>query len=114
MSFDGLMSDTIDIYRAQAGPGVVTSYGDTPYNPGVPCLIQPVQGEFISKTDMNYGRPYTCLVAMETDLNLSDRVIDENGKTYQVTGSLNRDYGSPAVQHLTFMLTEEASQGPDD
>lgn len=113
MSFDSLLSDTIDIYRAQPGAGITTSYGDAPYNSGVACLIQPVTEEYDSKTSMNYGREYNCFVPLGTDINFADRVIDEFGKIYQVMGTANRPYGFN-VQHLTVQLTEEATQGPDD
>ena len=113
MSLESLLTDTIDIYRAGAGPGVQTSYGNTPVYSGVSCLIQPVLPEFGAKTDFIYGRLYNCLVPIGTDIQISDQVEDENGKTYSVTGTLNRGYGN-TVQHLTVTMTEEATEGPDD
>lgn len=107
-----LLQHTIDIYRAQAGPGVQTGYGTDPYNGGISCLIQPVTGEYTSKTDQNYGRQYNCIMQTGTDISISDRVIDQDGKTYQVTGSFNRNYGT-MTPHITMILTEEAMEGPD-
>lgn len=112
MSFESLLSDLIDVYRAQPGAGMTTSYGDEPYNPGIACLIQPVTAEFASKTDFNYGRSYNCFVPLGTDIQISDRCIDEFGKTYQVAATLNRPYGSN-VPHLTVILEEEPMEGPD-
>jgi hypothetical protein len=113
MSLEALLSDTVDIYRVVGGAGIVTSYNmNSPLYSGVSCLIQPMVPEFTAKTDFTYGRLYRCLLPINTDIQLSDRVIDENGKTYQVTGTLNRDYGI-AVQHLTVTMTEEAKEGPD-
>lgn len=107
MSFESLLSDLIDIYRlAQQNNGIVTSYGTEPYNEGVPCLIQPITAEFAAKTDYVFGRSYNCFVPIDTDIKISDRVIDEFGKTYQVNATLNRPYGA-AVPHLTVLLTEE-------
>jgi len=114
MAFTNLLTNTIDIYRAQQGTGNTTSYGDEPYNPGVACLIQPIIGEYTSKVDMNFGRQYHCLLPVDTDINIADRCVDaDTGKTYQVSGSLYRPYGN-ATPHITMILTEEATEGPDD
>lgn len=112
MSLENLLSDTIDIYRASTGVGVQVTYGTAPYNEGVACLIQPIAGEYFGKTNMSYARGYNCLLSLGTDIMISDRVIDEFGKVYQVTGTLNRAYGVN-VQHLTVILTEESTAGPD-
>lgn len=108
MSLEGLFAHTIDIYRAQQGTGIKTSYVE--YNSGVSCLIQPVSAEFASKTDFVYGRSYNCLLSLGTDIAISDRVIDQDGKTYQVNATLNRNYGIN-VSHLTVILIEQASEG---
>lgn len=112
MSLIDLLSDTIDIYRTTQGPGVQTSYGTAPLNSGLNCLIQPFTGEYFGKTNDAFGRAYNCFLPLGTDIMISDRVIDQNGKVYQVTGSFNRAYGQN-TQHLTVTLTEEPTAGPD-
>lgn len=105
MSLNSLLNMTVDIYRAGAGVGIQTGY--SLLNEGVPTMIQPITGEMFSKTGMNYDKAYNALFPMGTDIIVSDRVIDNHGTTYQVTGFYNRPYGSGAVQHITAMLTEE-------
>lgn len=109
MSLNNLLTNTLDIYRTQQGPGVQTKYGIL--TEGVPCLIQPQVGEFYAKTGMNYGRTYNCLMPLNTDILISDKVIDQDGIKYQVTGFFRRNYGSGAVQHMTVILTEETTAG---
>jgi hypothetical protein len=61
---------------------------------------------------MVFDRTYNCLVDPNVDVQISDRAVDGNGKSYSVTGSLNRNFGLN-VQHVTFLLNEESQATPD-
>lgn len=107
---EDLMFNTITTYRLTATTGIQKAYQVNLTNQG--CLIQPVTPEFAQKTGMVFDRTYNCLVPIDTDIEITDRAIDQDGKTYSVTGSLNRNYGY-SVQHTTYLLNEESKATPD-
>lgn len=110
MSFDTLMTHTITTQRYSAnGVGVHQSYQT--YLQNVPCLIQPVSARYAKEINAVFGRTYNLFVALGTDLQTSDKITDQDGKVYQISGSLKRNYGANA--HLTFIVTEQVTSGPD-
>ena len=74
-------------------------------------MIQPVSAEFASKINEVFGRTYHLFVPINTDIQIGDKIIDQIGKEYRITGSLNRNYGRNP--HLTFIMTEEVKANPD-
>lgn len=76
------------------------------------CLIEPISPEFAQKTGLLFGRTYNCFVPIGTDLQIGDKVVDQDSKEYRVTGSLKRNYGM-YTSHLTFLLSEETGATPN-
>lgn len=79
---------------------------------GLACLIQPITPEYAQKTGMIFDRSYFCIVQTGADIQIGNRVTDQSGKNYEVTGSRNINYGYN-VQHVTYLLSEEAQATPD-
>lgn len=107
---DTVLYNTISTERLTASTGITKTYQTNLTN--VSCLLMPITPEFAAKTGMVYDRSYTCMVDPGVDIQISDRIIDSTGKSYQVTGSRNMNYGI-TVQHVTFLLNEESGATPD-
>lgn len=112
MSFDGLLEHQITTYRMLPNPLNANQSTSQINLQNQNCLIQPVTAEFAAKTGMVFGRSYNLLAPLEVDVQISDRVVDQDGKTYQVTGSLKRNYGFN-TPHMTYYMTEESGATPD-
>lgn len=109
MSFDSLMVHQINTFRLKAGVGIQKTYQKNLINQQ--CMIQPMSPEYAAKSGMTFGRAYHCYVPLGTDIQMTDKLIDQDNKTYMISGSLKRNYGS--VPHLTFLMTEEVAAIPD-
>lgn len=108
--FIDTLFNTITTYRLTATVGIQKSWRQNLISQA--CLIQPVTPEFAAKTGMVFDRTYNCMVEVGTDIQIGDKVTDQDGKKYQVTGSLNRNYGFN-TQHTTYLLNEETQATPD-
>ena len=75
-------------------------------------MIQPLSPEYAAKNYNVFGRAYHLYVPLGSDVEIGDRVTDQDGKTYNISGSLLRNYGQHG-QHITFWMTEEVGQTPD-
>ena len=109
MSFPGLMVHVITTYRMQATVGIQSSFVKNLSN--VNCMIQPVSGEFGKKVNDVFSRSYNLYVPTGIDIQIGDKVTDQLGKSYQITGSEERNYGS--IPNLTFTMNEEVKITPD-
>jgi hypothetical protein len=108
MSFFGMLTDTISTQRLKYTSNTNSSYKTN--LTGQPCLIQPVSPEFAAKTGFAFGKSFKCFLPIGTDIVMSDKVTDEFGNLYTVTGSLNRPYGMN-TQNLQVILEQQAGQG---
>jgi hypothetical protein len=61
---------------------------------------------------MVFDRSYYCQVDIGVDIQIADRVVDQDGKSYNVTGSRKGNFGI-TTQHITFLLNEESQATPD-
>jgi hypothetical protein len=104
-----VLQHTITTSRLQTTAGIRNEY--TTNLTDYPCLIQPITAEFAAKTGMVFDSSYFCITQYPTDMQIGDKVVDQDGQSYQVTGSLNRNYGFN-VPHVTFLLTEEMKKAP--
>lgn len=109
MSLLGLMEHRLTISRMKSGAGIQRIYQSIKINQ--PCLIQPVTAEYAAKTNQVFGRSYNCFLPIGTDVEISDKAVDQDGKEYRVTGTLKRNYGRNP--HLTVWLTEQSKNTPD-
>jgi hypothetical protein len=107
---DDKFTHVASVYRNTATTGWKSAYQQV--ETGLACLIQPVIAEFYSTTNMAYGRTYNGYFKSGADIQISDYIIDQTGKRYNVTGSMNRDYGN-LVSHLEVLLTEQPKATPD-
>lgn len=107
MPLTSMFFHRITTYRLRAGTGVQKSY--TANLRSLPCFIQPMSAEFSTKIDMVFGKSYYCYTSLNADLKQGDKVIDQDGKEYRVSGSQKRNYGSQP--NLTFYLSEQAGDG---
>ena len=111
MSFNTLLSHTITTYRNKpTGIGITKSFQINLLN--VAALIQPVTAEYANKINEVFGRTYNLYLPLGTDVQISDKIIDQDAKEYRVTGSLKRNYGV-SEPHLTFIITEQVTSTPD-
>src|SRR5580765_3497943 len=111
MSFTGLLIHQITTYRNRlTGVGIQRGYILNLQDQ--PCLIQPVSAEFANKINEVFGRTYNLFVDLTVDIALGDKIVDQDGKEYRVTGSQRRNYGASAP-HLTFVITEQVKSGPE-
>lgn len=110
MSYSNFLIHRIEVSRLQTVSGFKQVYQVVEKT--LPCNIQPVIAEYASVTGMVYGRTYNCFLKLGADIQIGDRVIDEDNKEYRVTGSLKRNYGNSAP-HLTVVLTEQSAAGND-
>lgn len=110
MSLYTLMTHTVTTYRLVATTGIKKAYIANLTDQQ--CLIQPISAEFAQKTGMVFDRSFNCFVPLGTDLQIGDKVVDQDSKEYRVAGSLKRNYGV-YTQHLTFLLTEETGATPN-
>jgi hypothetical protein len=106
----GIFYNNITTYRLTATVGIQKSYQKNLTNQ--PCLIQPITPEYAQKTGMDFDRSYFCQTDIGVDIQTTDRVIDQDGKSYQVSGSRKGNFGM-TTQHVTYLLSEEAQASPD-
>lgn len=106
----GIFYNSITTYRLKSTVGIQKSYVQNLVNQ--PCLIQPITPEYAQKTGMVFDRSYFCQTDIGVDIQISDRVIDQDGKKYQVTGSRKGNFGI-TTQHVTYLLNEEVQATPD-
>lgn len=104
--FDWMLKDTASVQRLKQGTGVQSIFT---VESTERCLIQPVTGEFASVTDMVYGRTYYGFFRSGADVQIADKIVDQNGREFHVTGIMLRDYGGSP--HLTALMTEDSGGG---
>ncbi len=111
MSFNSLLTHRVTTYRnLPNGTGIQKSYQQNLINQ--PCMIQPLSAAYAAQANMVFGRAYNLFVPLGTDLQLSDKLVDQDGKSYEISGSLKRNYGANA--HLTFLINETLTAGIPD
>jgi hypothetical protein len=106
MSFSTQLVHRITTSRLQAGSGMQKSYAANLVD--YPVMIQPMSAEYAAKVNMVFGRAYNMYTAVDADIKNGDKVVDQDGKEYRVSGSLKRNYGFN--QNTTYWLTEEAGK----
>lgn len=110
MSFNSLLTHRITTYRNKPnGIGIQRSYMTQLLN--VPAMIQPLSPEYAAKINEVFGRTYNLFLPLGTDVQMTDKIVDQDGKEYRITGSLKRNYGGNP--HLTFIISEQVEAGPD-
>jgi len=109
MTLYSLLTQSATVSRLQQGVGLKSTYQVVEQS--LACLIQPVTAEYAQVTGMVYGRTYNGYFKLGADIQINDRVTDQDGKVYGVTGSMKRNYGS--FPHLTILLTEQPATGAD-
>lgn len=110
MAFESFFVHTATISRLQQGVGIQSNYVEV--ESSLPCLIEPVTAEFASVTDMVYGRTYNGYFRLPADVQIGDKIIDQDSKEYRVTGTSKRNYG--ANPHITVLMTEQSTGGGND
>jgi hypothetical protein len=109
MPFGNFFVHTVSVSRLLQGSGVQSVM--TVVDAAVACNIQPVTAEYAQVTGMVYGRTYNGYFDLGADIQISDVLVDQQGKRYQVTGTLERNYsGEP---HITALLSEQPKASPD-
>lgn len=107
MPISNLLQHRVTVYRMGKGAGIAIGYQKHLIN--VPCFIQPMSAEFAAKVGMAFGKSYYCYANVNVDIKQGDHVVDQDGKTYGVSGSMKRNYGRN--QNMTFYLSEQAGTG---
>lgn len=107
MSFLTMLQHRLTTYRLQNGTGVGKTY--QPNLTDEPCLIQPMSAEYAARVGMTFGRSFYCYTAINADIKLGDKVIDQDGREYRVNGTMKRNYG--LNQNMCFYLAEQAGDG---
>lgn len=107
MSFVSQLNNSLTTYRLAQGAGVTKTYALNLTD--VAVFIQPMSAEYSAKLGMTYGRSFNCYTQISVDIKKGDKVVDEDGTEYRVTGSLRRKYGHNP--NATFWLTEQAGDG---
>lgn len=98
-----LYTHTISTSRLAAGVGIQQTYQAKLTS--VPCFIQPFTPEMAAKTNMVYGKSFNCYLDITNDVKEGDKVTDQNGTKYSVSGLMYRNYGGNP--HLTLTLVKE-------
>lgn len=98
-----LLTQTVEVSRTQAGPGITSSYQDT--GNSYSTLIQPLGQKATLEWGMAMGKGYRAYFTMDADLQVSDKLVDGSGLEYRVVGLAVRSYGSEP--HLTAYLELE-------
>lgn len=110
MSFNTLLTHTVTTYRnLPTGVGIQKSYRQNLLNQ--PVMIQPLSAEYAQSVNETFGRSYNMFVPYGIDIQIADKIIDQDGKEYRVKGSSKRNYGS--VEHNTFIISEQVTSTPD-
>lgn len=104
MSYQTMLQHSVLTYRLKQGTGVGRVF--TANLTDEPCLIQPMNAEFSARVGMTFGRSYFCYTNIATDIKLGDKVVDQDGKEYRVSGSMKRNYGFN--QNMCYYLAEQA------
>ncbi len=87
MSFQSQLVHRINTFRNQAsGVGIQRAY--VANLTSVPALIQPLSAEYAQKINEVFGRTYNLFMPLGSDVEITDKVVDQDGKEYRVTGSL--------------------------
>lgn len=109
MSLSSFFVHTITVSRRLATTGFKSSYQTVGT---FSCNIQPVTAEYAAVNGMVFGRTYNAYLSDAADIQIDDKLIDQDGKEYRVTGTQKRNYGY-SQPHLTLMLSEEPTSGED-
>lgn len=95
---------TIAISRLGADAGIRTTWSSVATN--VPVFIQPMQAEFAVQLKIARMRAFRMwLYNVSQDIQIKDRVVDQDGKTYEVRGIEKHNYGEHP--HLDIFLEQE-------
>jgi hypothetical protein len=106
MSFQTQLVHRVTTYRLQSGSGMQKNYEPNLIDQA--AFIQPMSAEYAQKANLVFGRAYNMYTTINVDIKNGDKVVDQDGKEFRVSGSLRRNYGfNPNV---TYWLTEEAGK----
>jgi plasmid maintenance system antidote protein VapI len=110
MSFQNQLVHRIWTFRSQSnGVGIQKAFVENLVSQ--PAMIQPLSAEYAAKINEVFGRTYNLFLPLGCDVQIGDKVLDQDQKEYRVTASLKRNYGFNA--HLTFIISEQVTATPD-
>lgn len=95
-------TDTLTIFRKQAGTGMRNAYVQIGVDFGA------IQGISVADQQVDHeswGKIFRCYAQLEADIQPGDRIIDQLGSDYRVTGVQNLTFGSNP--HRQLLLTTD-------
>lgn len=108
MSLDTLFVHTVTTYRMQAVAGIRSGLVQKYV---LKCMIQPISNPDQLIEGMVWGNTFKGYFHDYADVRVGDRLLDQSGQAYSVTGTNLVNYGSGP--HIECMLTVDNSTKAD-
>lgn len=109
MSITHLLTHTVSVKRSASAGGVKHTYQPVAGLEAVPCLIQPLSPEDSATLADAYGSDFKGFFAAGTDIQIGDKLTDQDSRDFSVRGIRQRNYGPAAMQHLEVLLGADRS-----
>lgn len=104
MSLASLLTHAVAVSRLVDGAGITRAYEQV--SASVPCLVQPLDAESSQQAGMSFGSAFRVWFLPDADIQVGDRLEDQQSRNYTVRGVNLRDYG--INQHLDVLVEQDA------